>query len=299
MSIARIFNIQRFSIHDGDGIRTTIFFKGCPLSCYWCHNPESISNKKELLYDDNKCSLCGKCVEECPSKALRITDFKLFRSDDCSFCNRCVVYCSNQIREIVGSDISIEELLKEVKKDIVFYEESSGGVTFSGGEPMLQIDFIEQFATLLKKEKISVAVDTSGAVPFSYFERIAPNVDTFLYDIKHTNTELHKQFTGVENTQILSNLISLSYIHKNIYIRMPIIEGFNSSIEHINSVITLLKNTTIKKIFLLPYHNIAYHKYSKLNKEFHDENFSVPTQEKLNLFSEMFIENGFEVKIGG
>lgn len=299
MKSARIFNIQRFSIHDGDGIRTTVFFKGCPLSCRWCHNPESLSNKMELLYDAHKCTLCGNCISKCTSNALSINNSTIVRNENCTLCHQCILYCSSQIREIVGRDISLEELLKEVKKDSVFYEESLGGVTLSGGEPMMQIDFVEQFVSLLHKERISVAIDTSGALPFRYFERVAPYVDIFLYDIKHTSTTLHKQYTGVDNVQILSNLVALSKIHQNIYVRMPIIEGFNCNVEHINSVISLLKETTIKKIFLLPYHNIASHKYSKLGVEYRDDNLSVPSQEKLNLFSELLTTNGFDVSIGG
>lgn len=300
MNKAIVFNIQKFSIHDGPGIRTTVFFKGCPLNCMWCHNPESQNMNKEILYDNKKCVLCRTCEKICLTDAIKIVNNKLTTDKNkCIHCGECNIYCLYGAREIVGRDYSVDEVIKEVLKDKVFYEQSNGGVTVSGGEPLMQINFIEELLKRLKQEKINTAVDTCGAVDFETLERAAKYTDLFLYDLKLMDDEKHKEYTGVSNKNILENLKKLSKIHQNINLRMPIIEGVNDDNGHIEKTIELLKDLNIKKINLLPYHNIAKHKYEKLGLVYEDEKMSIPSDGKMNSFKEMFEKNGYEVKIGG
>jgi len=300
MNNALIFNIQKFSVHDGPGIRTTVFFKGCPLKCMWCHNPESQNINKEVLYDSKKCVLCGHCQKICPTNAIKIeNDILTTDISKCNHCGKCNIYCINGAREVVGKDYSLDEVVNEVMRDKVFYEQSNGGVTISGGEPLLQIDFIEELLKKLKEEKIHTAVDTCGAVNFEILERAAKYTDLFLYDLKLMDDEKHKEYVGVSNKIVIENLKKLSLIHNNINIRMPIIEGVNDDNTHIEKTLELLKDLNIKKINLLPYHNIARHKYEKLGLVYKDKKMAIPSDVKMNSFKELFEKNGYIVKIGG
>lgn len=295
-----LFNIQKFSLHDGPGIRTTVFFKGCPLSCKWCHNPEGLDNKIEILYNQDKCTLCRECIKRCPNKAVSLIDNKIETDmTKCTFCDECTHYCVNGARSIAGEEYSVEKVMEEILKDKIFYEQSNGGVTLSGGEPVMQIDFVEELLKRLKSEKIHTAVDTSGIMPFEYYERIYRYTDLFLYDIKHIDDEKHKKFTGVSNVTILENLKKLAKLNSNINIRMPIIEGVNADEEYIKGVINLIDDLGIKYINLLPYHDISRHKYKQLNLEYDGLEMGVPTSEKMEQFRLMFENEGYTVKIGG
>lgn len=300
MNTVAIFNIQKFSIHDGPGIRTTVFLKGCPLKCLWCHNPESQEYEKQILYDAEKCVLCGTCVKVCPKNAIKIED-SILTTDmyKCDFCGLCEIYCIQEARQVVGKHYSVEEVLKEVLKDRIFYEKSGGGVTVSGGEPLMFIDFVEELLKKLKEENIHTAVDTSGAVNFESLERIAEYTDLFLYDIKLMDDEMHKKYIKASNKTILENLKKLSKIHNNINIRLPIIEGVNADTDHIERIIDFIKDLNIKKVNLLPYHDIAKHKYKKLDMDYEEEKMSKPSEEKMQRFMSMFESKGYEVKIGG
>ena len=296
---ANIFNIQKFSVHDGPGIRTTVFFKGCPLKCIWCHNPESQSSNDEILYDKNKCTLCGNCVRECKNNAIEIINNKLITTDECSFNGDCTVCCINGARQIAGKEYTVDEVMKEVLRDRVFYKNSKGGVTLSGGEPLIYADFVEELLKKLKEENIHTAVDTCGAVNFEVLERVSKYTDLFLYDIKSTEDDKHILYTGGSNKNIIDNLNKLSQIHNNINLRLPLIEGINADKNHIMAIMELIKNTTIKKINLLPYHDIAIHKYEKLGRSYNFYQMKKPTDVKLKSFEEMFEKEGYIVKIGG
>jgi len=300
MNTAIIFNIQKFSVHDGPGIRTTLFLKGCPLKCLWCHNPESQQRRKQMLYDREKCVLCGKCAEICPQKAITIENGILTTDEDkCDYCGMCEIYCIPGARQIAGSEYTMDEILREAMKDEVFYEQSGGGVTLSGGEPLVHTDFVADLLKKLKEKNIHTAVDTCGAVSFESIKKIAPYTDLFLYDIKHMDDEEHRRFTGMSNDLILDNLVRLSQIHSNINIRMPIIEGVNAEESHIEKTIEFIKKLNIKKVNLLPYHDIAKHKYRKLHMQYEDESMAKPSEKKMQRFKEMFENQGYEVKIGG
>lgn len=231
--VANIFDIQRSSFVDGPGIRTTVFFKGCNLRCRWCHNPESQNFEKEILFFKNKCTGCGKC--------------KGLTTEDSDF------ICFNDAKEICGKEYTVAEVLSVVLKDKRFYESSGGGVTFSGGECMLQIDFLEEILKECKKNGIHTAVDTAGHVVFEYFERILPYTDLFLYDIKCLNNEKHKQYTGVPNELILSNLKRLLQSGKAIWIRIPIIPEVNDNESELLAIKTALSSYgSPERVELLP-----------------------------------------------
>lgn len=299
MNTANIFNIQKFSVHDGPGIRTTVFFKGCPLKCLWCHNPESQNINTQILYDKDKCVLCGTCEKICHKKAIKIENNKLTTDESCDCCGQCVIYCIQGARQIAGKVYTVDDVMKEVLKDRVFYEKSSGGVTLSGGEPLIHIDFVEELLKKLKDNNIHTAVDTCGAVSFENLKRAAKYTDVFLYDIKLMDDEKHVEFIGMSNKLILENIRKLSEIHNNINLRMPIIEGVNGDEEHIIKTIEFIEGLNISKVNLLPYHDIAKHKYKKLGKVYEDDRMSKPSDEKMQKFKEMFENKGYKAKIGG
>ena len=299
-----VFNIQKFSTHDGDGVRTTIFFKGCPLKCRWCHNPESQRYEKELIFHHNKCVVCGKCVVKCPQQANSIVDGKLvFDRDKCTACGVCTDWCIKEAREIAGKEYTVDELVKEAKKDQIFYEQSGGGVTLSGGEVMAQnIDYIEQLCKRLHREGISVFIDTSGYTKYENLKRLIPIADVFLYDIKAIDSEEHKDYIGVDNALILENLVKLSNDGAGIYARLPIIGKVNATDEYINSVIRFLEDNHVKvqQVNLLPYHDIGKGKYASLDRPYDEASMVKPDKELMEHFKAMFEEHGFtKVLIGG
>ena len=287
-----VFNIQKFSTHDGDGVRTTIFFKGCPLKCRWCHNPESQRYEKELIFHHNKCVVCGKCVVKCPQQANSIVDGKLvFDRDKCTACGVCTDWCIKEAREIAGKEYTVDELVKEAKKDQIFYEQSGGGVTLSGGEVMAQnIDYIEQLCKRLHREGISVFIDTSGYTKYENLKRLIPFADVFLYDIKAIDSEEHKDYIGVDNALILENLVKLSNDGAGIYARLPIIGKVNATDGYINSVIRFLEDNHVKvqQVNLLPYHDIGKGKYASLDRPYDEASMAKPDKELMEHFKTMF-----------
>lgn len=300
----RITDIQKYSIHDGNGIRTTVFFKGCPLSCEWCHNPETQNYEPDLQYDREKCTGCGTCVRACPHDAIELKDGKVETDKTkCTLCGRCAEVCLNGLREVVGQEYSVNELMKILRKDEMFYEESGGGVTLSGGEVMtMDMDYITELVKKLHHEGISVIIDTCGQAPYENFEKIMPYVDVFLYDIKIMDNEKHKKYIGADNTMIYDNLKRLAKDGAKIYIRIPTIKEVNGNEEDMRQAIDFLKDNDIHplRVNLLPYHNTGSSKYPKLSREYMGENLHAPSKEEMQSFVNMFTEAGYQdVQIGG
>lgn len=263
-----IFNIERNSFVDGPGIRTTVFFKGCNLKCAWCHNPESQNHKAEIMFYRDKCIGCGKCSEICPSNMK-----------NCVLCGKCCLYCPTDSRIICGETLSADEILKVLKKDVAFYESSGGGVTFSGGECMLQIEFLEELLRKCRENGIHTAVDTAGCVPYEYFERILPYTDLFLYDVKCITEKKHIEAVGVTNRKILDNLTRLSVASpQKIIIRVPLIPGFNCDSAEIRKIADFISTLDVKSVEILPYHRLGESKYKALNMPI--PHFFVPSKEE-------------------
>ena len=299
-----ITNVQKFSIHDGDGIRTSVFFKGCPLKCEWCHNPETQRFEKEMQCDKEKCVGCGTCAKVCPNGAISMENGKPeMKKDACKFCGKCVNFCPIGIREIIGREYSVKELIKELMKDQMFYEESGGGVTLSGGEVMaMDIDYILAIAKELKRQDVTLTIDTCGYVPYEKFQAILPYVHTFLYDVKVMDPKLHKKYIGVDNQLILDNLIRLAADGARIYIRIPTIKEVNGNEKNMKETIAFLKEHDIHpaQINLLPYHDTGSGKYSKLDMEYKGTDLHAPEKEEMESFVRLFVESGFQnTKIGG
>ncbi|SUY46091.1 glycyl-radical enzyme activating family protein [Clostridium putrefaciens] len=300
MTLATTINIQKFSVHDGPGIRTTVFLKGCPLNCWWCHNPESQNKKHEILFFKERCTGCGVCVKRCPENAIEIKGgYPVTDKDKCILCGKCSDFCPTNAKEYVGQDLSVKEIMKEIIKDQVFYEESEGGVTFSGGEPMLYKDFLNEVLKACKIRGIHTAIDTSGEAPFESFDEIKDNVDLFLYDIKIMDTRRHKKYTGVGNELILENLKRLSDSGANIFVRMPIIAGINDDDLNIDASVAYLSKLNIIQVNLLPYHKMGMDKYKRLDIRYKLSGMEKPSDVRLEEIKDKFNKAGIKVKIGG
>jgi pyruvate formate lyase activating enzyme len=263
----RLLDIKRMAVHDGPGIRTTVFLKGCPLRCRWCHNPEGVSPKPEIGFLKKRCVSCGKCAKVCPRGAHVFSDGShLVNHALCAACGKCVDACLSDALEYYGREVSVEDGVKAVLEDKTFYIQSGGGCTLSGGEPLLQAEFCADLFRLLRKEGVHCAVDTSGAVGWESFETVLPYTDLFLCDVKHTDDQLHREHTGSPNRQILDNLKRLSECGVPIEIRIPTIPGFNADEESMAAMGKLLSGLpNIVGVRLLPYH-LARQKYETVGR---------------------------------
>lgn len=298
-------NIQKYSIHDGDGIRTTVFFKGCHLGCWWCHNPETQKFEPELQVDLPKCTGCGRCAAVCPNGAITISPEGKSVTDrsKCTVCGRCESACLGNYRTVVGREYTVKELLKICLQDQMFYEESGGGVTLSGGEVMaMDPDYILELVKALWREGIDVAIDTCGQAPLSSYEAILPYVHTWLYDIKVMDDEKHKKFIGMGNKVILDNLKAIAAAGARIYIRIPTIREVNGDHGSMQEIIDFLRQNDIRppQVNLLPYHSTGSHKYGKLGRDYQAADLSAPTDEEMEALVKQWTDAGFSnVKIGG
>ncbi len=279
-----VFNIQRFSVDDGPGIRTTIFLKGCPLRCQWCHNPESISPKKELILHENRCLRCGDCMKLCKNNAIISEDGKFVTLREfCLACGTCVELCYAEAREIVGKEMTTDEVMVEIEKDVVFFDESGGGVTFSGGEPLLQHEFLVELLEECGRKNIHRTVDTTGFTSPSILERVSRSVDLFLYDLKTLDDEKHQAYTGVSNRLILENLRRLAEWGKKVIVRIPILPGINDDPENVRQTGLFVASLgNISEVQLLAYHKTGIEKYHRLGEEYKLEEVLVPSAEHLD-----------------
>jgi pyruvate formate lyase activating enzyme len=298
----KIFDIQRFSIHDGPGIRTIIFLKGCPLHCPWCCNPEGISYESELAYYPQRCFDCGECIRVCPQKAIirSSKDGVSIDREKCNNCGACVPVCSPKALTLMGEEISVDQVMKEVKKDTLFYRVSGGGLTLSGGEPMEQIDFTEALLSVAKQEGINTAVETCGYTSSENFRRVLKNVDYLLYDIKHTDSKKHKDFTGKDNKLILENIELAAQICPSVTARVPYIPGFNSSEKEILEIADFLSSISVAALHILPYHNLGSSKYKSLGKTYQMAS-TKPVERKKVQRIKRIIEEKYPIKarVGG
>ncbi len=264
MTTGMVFNIQRYSIHDGPGIRTTVFLKGCPLACAWCHNPESLRSQPEVVFRPERCLKCGWCVPACPRQALSLgSDGWRRESSRCDGCGACAAVCPAEAVEVIGRRLTVAEVLAEVEKDRVFYGESGGGITVSGGEPLAQPDFLASLLAASRSRGLHTVVDTSGYALWPVLERILPDTSLFLYDLKHLDEAEHRRWTGVSNGLILENLSRLAGTGAAVEIRMPVIPGVNDSDDHIDRLGRRVAELGLKRLHLLPYHQTAIGKYER------------------------------------
>jgi pyruvate formate lyase activating enzyme len=302
-STGTIFDIKRFSIHDGPGIRSTVFFKGCPLSCKWCHNPESQSPQPELIFRPERCLNCGSCAEVCPAGITVINGGEIHYLSNgngkCQICGKCSEVCYPGARELIGREVTPGEVLEELLQDLPFYLESGGGVTFSGGEPLYQPDFLEDILKLSKENGLHTALDTCGSCGWEDLERQLPYLDMVLYDLKLLDDGLHKDFTGASNRKVLENYQRLTRSKVELRIRRPVIPGVNDSRAEIQALTDFIQNTNgVKRIDLLPYHALSADKYLRLGRE-ENANWVEPSREEQERITAQLLGEGFEVKWGG
>ncbi len=291
-----IFNIQKFSIHDGPGIRTTVFLKGCPLRCAWCANPESQQTRTEILYDRSKCLHCGSCSVSCPRAAIRLQDQTgiFIDSSFCDGCGVCVTNCPGQALTSEGRLMTAREVFAICMQDLDFYQESGGGVTISGGEGLCQPVFVEQLLTLLKEAGVHTAIETTGHVGEDIFSRLAPCFDLLLFDVKHADSVRHRQGTGVGNDLILKNLVWARSKNLPILPRIPVIPGFNADEEDARALALLLKEMDFNQVQLLPFHQMGERKYEFLNRDYKMKNQKALHPEDLGSYRQIFIDQGIE-----
>ena len=297
-----VFDIQKFSVHDGPGIRTIVFMKGCPLHCQWCANPESQNAAPELMYYPDKCIGCGKCVEVCPQHATEVVEGRfLFDRSKCVNCGECAKSCYANARDMSGEYMSDDEIIREVDKDMAFYKNSGGGITFSGGEAMIYPEHVRDIARKYKEDGVSTAIETCGFVPWENYKMVMDYIDIFLFDIKMLDEKKHLKYTGGSNRQILENARRLHEQGKTVIPRMPIIPGINDSKEDIARAAKWMKANLGDglQMHVLPYHNFGLNKYRALEKPYFLEDLKAPEDEQMEAVKAQFEEYGFDVNIGG
>ncbi|MEN6561512.1 MAG: glycyl-radical enzyme activating protein [Acidobacteriota bacterium] len=298
----RVFDIRRYSIHDGPGIRTTVFLKGCGLHCLWCHNPESIDPGPELMHWPARCVRCYSCLRACPAGAVSkdAAGAVVIDRSRCDACGRCAEACLYDAMQIVGRGMSVGEVMAEVEKDRIFFEQSGGGVTLSGGDPLVQAGFAGAILDACREHGYHTALDTAGLAPAAPFERLVRRADLVLYDLKAVDEALHREYAGVSNAVILDNLRRLAAAGPEVWIRIPLIAGVNDGEDNIRRTIDLVRSLgTIRRIALLPYHAGGLDKAGRIGQASHFRKFEAPSEERLAAIEAAFRGAGFDVRRGG
>jgi pyruvate formate lyase activating enzyme len=295
-----VFDIKRFALDDGPGIRTTVFLKGCPLHCWWCHNPEGQSPAPELMYRKNLCSSCGECEKTCLQRALSFKE-KQLRIDrsKCNLCEACVQACPSGALTIVGKRMNVDDVIEELAKDSAFYDQSKGGITISGGEPLMQLGFLESILAACKKKHIHTAVDTSGYSSLSALKRIRNKTDLFLYDLKIMDNEKHRRFVGASNKCILENFRMLAEAGSRLLVRFPMIPSINDDELNITRTADFITSCGINNLCLLPYHRSGIEKYRSLGRKYRLEQTESPSDRRINAVKKRFETHGVSVTVGG
>jgi pyruvate formate lyase activating enzyme len=298
-----IFNIQHYSIHDGPGIRTDVFLKGCFLRCIWCQNPESQSPKPELHYFREKCTGCSTCVTVCPANAIQITEGRS-KTDrgKCQSSGRCAQICPNEARSIVGQEMTVQEVFADVKADEIFYKKSGGGVTLTGGEPLFQPEFSRNLLSLCQQSGIHTAIETCGYASWETCKDVLQYVDLVLFDLKHMNSEQHREYTGVPNDLILENARKICHeLKKPIWARIPVIPGYNDLDQNIHATARFVATElgTAVPVYLLAYHQLGESKYERSERESKSLSITPPTDEHILELQKIMISYGLDTHIGG
>lgn len=301
MQAGIIFDIKKYAIHDGPGLRTTVFLKGCPLVCGWCHNPEGMTPTPERGYRRQRCIGCGECAAACDGGALKLTATGVLPDESrCVKCLACAQACPSEAMAFIGKAMTVGEVLAEVEKDIIFYDESGGGVTFSGGEPLMQPDFLRALLGACGDLALHRAVDTSGYVPGDTLLSIARRTDLFLFDLKHMDPEKHRRLTGVSNQQILENLALLAGNGAEMIVRIPILPGVNDDSENLAQTGEFLSGLSgMNGVSILPFHDSARGKYSRLNTAASSPDIDRPGKKRMRDIADRLAQWGLRVSIGG
>ncbi len=298
----RIFDIKRYSIHDGPGIRTTFFLKGCALRCLWCHNPESVDPRPEIMHWPGRCVRCHACSQACPLGAISEDGAGAVVIDRsrCDLCGQCAEACLYDAVQIVGREMTVAEVVAEAERDRVFYEQSGGGVTLSGGDPIVQADFAEAVLGACRSRGLRTALDTAGMTPSVVLDRLAPKADLVLYDLKCMEEARHRAFTGASNASILDNLKRLAAAGTEVWVRIPLVGGVNDDEDNIRRTIALLLSLkAIRRVGLLPYHSGGLEKARRIGKESQFRKFESPSEERIAGIETAFRDAGFDVRRGG
>lgn len=294
-----VFDMQRFSLHDGPGIRTIVFLKGCPLHCRWCSNPESQNNSPIVMYKKSDCFKCGRCISVCKVGAISFDNETHIDREKCTGCGDCTNVCPSGALVLKGKTMTIQQAIKELKKDATIFRRSNGGVTLSGGEPLVQHEFASQLLLACKSQGWSTAIETTGFGSSEAIEKVIPYVDTVLLDIKHIDPYTHKKFTGISNEVILKNAKRISQITKTV-VRVPIIPGFNYSYKDIEDIAKFVKTlNNVDTIHLLPYHTFGENKYDLLGIEYTLDGLKRLSKEDLNEHKKIVESYGIKCIIGG
>ena len=294
-----VFDTQRFSVHDGPGIRTTVFLKGCPLRCLWCHNPESQRIRPELSFERELCILCGNCVEVCPEGAQAAGEGKrLINRELCISCGACVESCYTNALVLKGTTMTAQDVLEEVMRDELLYKKSGGGLTLSGGEPVMQPAFAEDILKGAKSHGIHTAIETCGTVRREILEEILEATDLVIYDLKHMDTKAHERLTGMGNERVLANLERLAALDKETLIRIPLIPGCNDDDDNLRATADSIKRLGIAEVEIIPYHDFASAKYELIDLEYDLKNIKPYTSEQLAPRKRVIEECGVTVRVG-